>query len=231
MVYRTISADMKERALALLRDDWNIEETAETLGVCPKSITRWQHNFNTFGRVDPPSELRGRPRLLSSDVIQSLSELLADAPFVYLDEIQEWLALYHDSIISKTALHDNLQDLGFTRKVMHRITAERDDEARQHWLQHVITTYTADQMVVLDESSKDGRTLIRKYGRAYKGSEASTRTALQRGIRYSILPALTVDGYMAVRVVEGSIDGREFFDFMLHDVVCLPYSYPLYSCI
>jgi transposase len=147
------------------QEGWNIEETVETLGVCSKSITRWQHNFETSGRVDPPSELRGRPHLLSSDVIQSLVELLPDAPFVYLDEIQEWLALYHDSVISKTALHDNLQDLGFTRKVMHRITAERDEEARQQWLQHVISTYTADQMVVLDESSKDGWTLIWKYGR------------------------------------------------------------------
>ena len=131
----------------MLLDGWNVEETAETLGVCPKSITCWQHNFNMFGQVDPPSELCSQPCLLSSDIIQSLSELLTDAPFVYLDKIQEWLAQYHNSIISKMALHNNLQDLRFTHKVMHHITAEQDDEARQHWLQHVITTYTADHAV------------------------------------------------------------------------------------
>ena len=102
MVYRTISADIKEWALSLLQEGWNIEETTEMLGVCSKSITRWQHNFEMSGRVNPPSELRGRPHLLSSDVIQSLAELLADVPFVYLDEIQERLALYHDSVISKS---------------------------------------------------------------------------------------------------------------------------------
>ena len=85
---------MKERALALLSEGWNIEETAETLNVCPRSIDRWQHNFDMHGRVDPPSGLHGRPRLLTSNVIQSLSDLLTDAPFVYLDEIREWLALY-----------------------------------------------------------------------------------------------------------------------------------------
>jgi hypothetical protein len=37
MVYRTISAHMKDWALALLQEGWNIEETAETLGVCSKS--------------------------------------------------------------------------------------------------------------------------------------------------------------------------------------------------
>ena len=221
MVFRRISVDMKERALALLGDGWNLEETAETLNVCPRSIDRWQHNFDVHGCVDPPSGLHGRPRLLTSNVIQSLSDLLTDMPFLYLDKIREWLALYHDCSISIMALHDNLHDLGFTRKVLHHAAAERDDEARQQWLQHVLDTYTANQLVVLDESSKDGRTLIRKYGRAYQGAEASTRTSLQRGIRYSILPALTIDGYMAVHVVEGSIDGNEFFDFVLHDVVCI----------
>ena len=44
MVFRRISVDMKEQALALLEDGWNLEETAETLNVCPRSINRWQHN-------------------------------------------------------------------------------------------------------------------------------------------------------------------------------------------
>jgi len=42
-----------------------------------------------------------------------------------------------------------------------------------------------------------------------------------RGTRYSILPAITVDGYIAVRVVEGSVDGAEFFDFVLNDLVSM----------
>lgn len=42
---------------------------------------------------------------------------------------------------------------------------------------------------------------------------------LDRGIRYSILPTLTLDGYMAVCVVEGSVDGAEFYDFVVNDVV------------
>jgi hypothetical protein len=84
----------------------------------------------------------------------------------------------------------------------------------------VISMYTADQLVVLDESSKDGRTLIRRYGRAPAGEKAIATVSLDRGIRYSILPALTIDGYLAVRAVEGSIDGAEFFDFVVNDVVC-----------
>jgi len=83
----------------------------------------------------------------------------------------------------------------------------------------VLTNYTADQMVLLDESSKDGHTLFRQYGRAPTGETPQESMVHDRGIRYSILPALTLDGYIAIHVVKGSIDGEEFFDFVLNDVV------------
>ena len=76
-------------------------------------------------------------------------------------------------------------------------------------------------MVFLDESSKDGHTIFRKYGRAPLGERPVIQESVDRGTRYSILPAITVDGYIAVRVVEGSVDGAEFFDFVLHDVVSM----------
>ena len=41
---------------------------------------------------------------------------------------------------------------------------------------------------------------------------------LDQGIRYSILPALTVDSYIVVCDVEG-IDRAEFYDFVVNDVV------------
>ncbi|KAF8227720.1 hypothetical protein L208DRAFT_1102512, partial [Tricholoma matsutake] len=52
------------------------------------------------------------------------------------------------------------------------------------------------------------------YGRAPSGEDHFVEVTLDRGICYSILPALTIDGYLAVRVVEGSIDGMEFYDFV-----------------
>ncbi|PPQ96959.1 hypothetical protein CVT26_005981 [Gymnopilus dilepis] len=219
MVYRQISPDMKRRALQLLEQGWEMQEIAEVLGVSTKSIPRWQANYNDHGCVNPTSVTRGRRRILKSNVISELRELMQETPELYLDEIGEWLALYHEVQISTTALHDNLRDLGITRKIMKRAAAERDNELRAAWMYDFLTTYTAEQMVVLDESSKDGKTLVRRYGRALSGEDAVTHVSLDRGVRYSILPALTVDGYIAVRVVEGSIDGEEFFDFVVHDLL------------
>jgi transposase len=219
MVYRRISSDMKCRALQLLAEGWELRRIADIFGVSLKSVDRWFDNYEVHGRVDPPFVNQGRRRLLTQDVIGDMQELLLETPDLYLDEIAEWLLLYHDLPISTTALHNNLRNLGFSRKLMQRTAAERDHELRAAWMYDVLATYTAEQFVVLDESSKDGRTLFRRYGRAVAGSRASAVVPLERGIRYSILPALTVDGYIAVRAVEGSIDGLEFFDFVVEDVV------------
>lgn len=221
MVYRQISVDMKQRALQLIGEGWEMEEVADVLGVSSKSIERWADNYNVLGQVNRLSVLRGRPRLLNADAVADLHQLILETPSLFLDEISEWLALYHDQPISTTALHDNLRELGLTYKIIRKAAAERDEVARAEWLTHITSTYTARQMVVLDESSKDGRTILRKYGRAPCGEDPFTELSLDRGIRYSILPALTVDGYIAVRVVEGSIDGAEFYDFVVNDVVSL----------
>jgi hypothetical protein len=112
-----------------------------------------------------------------------------------------------------------LRELGLTHKILRKAATERDDQAQAEWLIHITSNYTARQMVVLDESSKDGRTILRKYGQALSGEDPFLELSFDRGIRYSILPALTLDGYIAVRVVEGSIDGAEFYDFVVNDVV------------
>ena len=113
---------------------------------------------------------------------------------------------------------------------MRKAATERDDIARSEWLLEITSLYTADQLVVLDETSKDDRTICRKYGRAPRGEDPFVEVSLERGVRYSILPALTIDGYLAVRVVEGSIDGAEFYDFVVNDVVS-SYLQPEDGCV
>ena len=129
------------------------------------------------------------------------------------------MALYHDQLISTTALQDNLREIGITQKTLRKAATERDDVAWAEWITYMTANYTACQMVILDESSKDSRTIIQKYGHALRGEDPVLAVSLDWGIRYSILPALTLDGYITVRVVEGSIDGAEFYDFVVNDVV------------
>ena len=211
MVYRPISADMKRTALQLLNKDWEMQQIANLLGISSKSIHRWQDNYETHSLVNPPSYLQGRQCILSSYVVDDLYDLMLESPELYLDEIGIWLALYHEVQILTMALHDNLRELGLTHKLMHYVAAEQDHKLCANWMYDFLTMYTAEQMVVLDESSKDNRTLIRRYGHALCGNEPILTVSLDRGVCYSILLALTFNGYLAVQAVKGSIDGEEFF--------------------
>ena len=157
MVYHKISPDMKQRALQLIDEGWEMQDVMDILSVASKSIRQWADNYDTHGCVNPPSVLSGCPCLLNSKAISDLQELICETPTLFLDEISEWLALYHDQPILTTALHDNLQELGLTHKILQKAAVEYDDLAWAEWLTHFISNYMAHQMVVLDESSKDGQ--------------------------------------------------------------------------
>lgn len=203
----------------MLQEGWDMEEIVQALAVSAKSIGRWADNYTEQDRVDPPSVLRGRPRILNTKVLDELTDLIKEMPSLYLDELAEWLAIYHDQPISTSALHNNLVELGLTHKLLHKTAAERDEVARTQWIHDVTSHYTAAQMVFIDESSKDNRTLVRHYGRAPSGEDPVEVVRFDRGERWSILPALTLEGYIALRVVPGSVNGMELYDFIVNDLV------------
>jgi transposase len=125
IVYRTISPDMKQRAVYLLLEEgWEIDQITTTLGVHSKSIERWEHTNENRASVNPPIPLRGCRRLLNGDIAEGLHEMLIESSSLLLDKIGGWLAIYRDQIISTTALHDNLKDLGLTYKRLKRITTD-----------------------------------------------------------------------------------------------------------
>ncbi len=146
--------------------------------------------------------------------------IIEASPAMYLDELQDWLALEYDILISKTTLHDNIQDAGISYKLLCQRAVERDEVARERWKEDVGANFVAAQMVWTDESSKDDWTIYCHYGWAATGQHAVIDAQWVRGERYSILPAMSVDGYVATRIISGSVQGDEFFDFIVEDVVC-----------
>lgn len=231
MVFRHISDDLKERALWLDEQDFELirphipgaaEDDVEWLtGTSERSLRRWRANMREHGSVNPPASLpRGRPPKMHPDVIEDLVALNLESPELYLDEILDWLAVAHDQAISRSRLNEILAECNVTYKLMQRAAAERDDDVRDSWATAVQEQYLASQCLWIDETSKDDRTIYRHYGRSLAGTRAVQSANFVRGERYSLVAALSVDGYVAARVVPGSLDGEEFLDFMLNDVVC-----------
>jgi hypothetical protein len=131
---RKISADLKMCALSLWDRGWQAENIVDALLISRASLYRWNAIFEEHGSVNRPYlYLRGRARILTMAVLTAVHTLYESDPDLYLDELVLWLALHHDIIISVTALQKNLQKARLTRKLLHKITVERDEELRQQW--------------------------------------------------------------------------------------------------
>ncbi|KAF9642398.1 hypothetical protein BDM02DRAFT_3264478 [Thelephora ganbajun] len=128
MVYRKISEDLKNRAIILYYQGLIPDDISKLLGISNRSLSRWRSNQAAYGSVIPPPMYRsGRLRILDAEQVLSVSEQLERAPELYLDEIQDWIALTMQSVISRSALAELIQDAGFSYKMLHKAAAERDE--------------------------------------------------------------------------------------------------------
>ena len=64
----------------------------------------------------------------------------------------------------------------------------------------------------------------RHYGHAPTGQHAAIDAQFVQGQGYSILPAMTIDDYISTHIAPESVQGADFFDFIVEDVVCCYFS-------
>lgn len=228
---RRISEDLKLRAMWLYSQGYIPSSCCKLLGFSPSTFWRLKRNLRDFGTTfKPPQHARGRPRSLNKPEARSdLYALLEENPVMYLDEIQQWLIVAHDIGLAKSTLQRNLYELGISYKKLRKQAAERDEEARAEFRLYAQQNWVANQLVFVDETSKDDRTIYRHYGRSVLGQRACVKHPFARGVRYSLVAAISVDGYMSMRVVEGSVDSAEFFNFIIQEVVRIKfYTFVIY---
>ena len=89
-------------------------------------------------------------------------------------------------------------------------------------------TWRASQLVFLDESACNERTGDRKYGWAPIGRGCEVSRHVKRSERWSVLPALSVNGYLSYLIYQGLITAEIFELFVEQQVLphCTPYPGP-----
>lgn len=102
---------------------------------------------------------------------------------------------------------DVIQQL--TRDALERSNAKRAAYRYEYGLK-----FTPEQTVFVDESSFDRRTSIRGRAWALSGERAVRKCFFVRGKRYSLLPALSSEGMIWVKIVEGSFTSERFREFI-----------------
>ncbi|KAF7965917.1 hypothetical protein HWV62_40966 [Athelia sp. TMB] len=222
MVNTSISDDRKACALDLWNQGWQIEDICLALAISRASLYRWRAYFDQHGNIlRPRSPLVGRHRTITLAAMTAIRTVYDEAPGVYLDELCTYLAVEHDMILSTASLSRTLDQAGLTRKKLKKIAIERDEALRQEWRNSLEADFGGDgnEFICVDEMSKNEHTWSRGYGRSMSGERAELTDVFVRGDRYSLVAAITTDGYIAARVVPGSFDALEFYEFVCDDVV------------
>lgn len=194
-------------------------EIAELAGCCVRTVHNVLHFEREYGVVNNPlAQAHSRPRSLDTGDIDYISSLIQANPVFYLDEIQDRLLQYRNVEVSLATVSRALHHLALTHKKISSEASERDELLRATW-QAAYADIPAEYCVWLDESSVDNRTNQRKSGWAEVGRACVRRDLFIRGQRFSVLPAFTCDGYIALDIFEGSVNKEKFIRFLTEQVV------------
>ena len=175
-----------------------IRYCADIFEVHQRTIEHWHKRFQDTGSISRKERVH-RPRW-PTYVVAHVKELLLENPGMYIDELQHNIVknfplvrnVSHSTILR--VLHN---DLGFTRTVMVRRAneARKEDITRyaeelSHWY------YYPEQLIFVDETSKDARSSYRARGWSKMGSPAFATQTFERGTRISVLASLGVHGFI-----------------------------------
>jgi len=89
---------------------------------------------------------------------------------------------------------------------LHKAALKRNDIMHAHYLGIIGEHYSSNQLIFLDESAKDERSLSRLYGYSSRNTHTHKKVVFVRDKRYTILPALTLQVFIAVDIFEGACD-------------------------
>lgn len=168
--------------------------------------------YRDFGQVNNPfASRKGCPRKLDQGDLTYITSVLDANPSV--DELQEKLLMSCDVEMSIVTLSRTLRRMAVTNKKVSKMAMERNEVLRATW-QAAYGDIPKEYFVWLDESGVDNRTNQRGDGWSLLGTACVRRMTFVRGQRFSVLPALSVDGMIALDIFEGAVDKEKFLTFL-----------------
>ncbi|KAF8876600.1 hypothetical protein CPB84DRAFT_411658 [Gymnopilus junonius] len=156
-------------------------------------MRRLRKTFRETGETVPVQVVQGRPRLLDAlDAdVNFLEGLIERQPDMLLSELQDHLREVCGIHASTGTIARTLHRRGFTMKRITQPAIERDENDRALYKMLIGEHFSAEQL----------------------GTRARRRDFFIRGVKYSILPALSLDGILHLEVLNHAFDGDEFSSF------------------
>jgi DDE superfamily endonuclease len=91
-----------------------------------------------------------------------------------------------------------------------------------------LAEWQPNQLLFVDESAANERTMDRKYGWAPVGATPYVYQSIKCSERWSLLPVYTIDGFFNWEIIQGSYTTESFNAFVENKVLpyCNPYPGP-----
>lgn len=185
---------------------------------CVYTALKYYHRFGVPWNVR--AKRSGRHRKLSYVHLNFIYHFLQENPCTYIDELQDIIRDRCGTHISFQTICRTLRYLHYSHKTVSKRALERNEKLRALFdIKIGELVRDPNMLVFLDEAARNDKTAGRNMGWSLRGTRCIQRRRFVRGKRYSILPALTLDGIIAHEIYEGSVTSERFYQFLKDYVV------------
>ncbi|CAB4473446.1 unnamed protein product [Rhizophagus irregularis] len=155
---REFSEDLYWHIVYLYTDGLSTVDIANTLYMSKGVVNKIKKRYNHWAYViNPFKGVPGRRKLFSRRDMTILRGL-----------------------VSREKVDWSLQYLGITRKKLQKAALERNEIVRAHYLATIGEHYTRNQLIFIDKSAKDERSLLRLYGYSPRNTPAQKKVVFIR---------------------------------------------------
>ena len=190
----------------------SFRDIARSLNVSVRTAYNIFKLFEETGNVDPKHrEYSGYT--VTDRIATMILAIIFENPSLYLQEVTQKIYEYTDERISPATVCNVMRKHGLTRKKIQRIAIQRSARHRGAYIAEM-TMYKSSMLVFADETGKDGRDCLRRFGYALKGQTPQCSQLLRRGTRTSAIAAISTTGLVGYELHTGGVRGEEFHDFV-----------------
>ena len=189
------------------------DEIAQLLSLSARTVRRYVDMFHQTGDVVPRPRRYGPPRLLGDLEQLVLLRLILENPGIYLQEIQDKLLVTFGVEVAVSTICKTLHLMGCSRQKIQHVASQQSAACRAKFMAET-SMYDPAMFVWVDETGCDRRNSMRKYGYSIRGLPPREYRILIRGVRYSGITVMPQEGVQDVQLVEGTVNGQVFEDFV-----------------
>ncbi|PPQ97475.1 hypothetical protein CVT26_002823 [Gymnopilus dilepis] len=208
--YRYIPEEQKKLIITMSLRGMKVKDIVSATGICKTTVCGVRRMWKATGEVVAKPLDNGRPRVLTALEVSYLESLVEQQPDIYVHELQDALFKAYEKHVDGKTITRALRRQGLTRKTVTRPARERNEEVRLEYQADIGENYPPETLVFLDEAACNRLTSNRLKAWAPIGKRARRHDYFVRGQRYSILPAISLDGVLHLDILTRSWTADEF---------------------